>query len=79
MFSGAPKVMASLSEIFLSSSDHPNKYPLLPARMFTICPNCGLDLGSGFLYMLYKLGIEISNYIICYMQVVKRYQLISMS
>ena len=55
--SGAPKVMASLLQICLSSSDHPNKYSLLPASMLTICPNCGLDLGSGFLHMLCKLTV----------------------
>ena len=46
---GAPSFMASSPPICLSSSDQPNKYPVLPASNFVICPNCGLDLGSGFL------------------------------
>ena len=45
-----PASWASSPPICLSSSDQPNKYPVLPASNFVICPNCGLDLGSGFLY-----------------------------
>ena len=47
--SGAPKVMASLLQACLSSSNHPNKNPSLLDNTLTICPNCGLDLGLGFL------------------------------
>ena len=46
--SGVPNVTDSLLQACLSSSDHPNKYSLLPANIHTSYLNCGLDLGSEF-------------------------------
>ena len=44
--SGAPNFIPSSPFVSLSSSDQLNTFP---ANNFFICPNCGLDFGSGFL------------------------------